>query len=80
MFAKPNNAIVLRMLMKIPPKKRKLPRCASNAEQLNETNTTLVPINAVTMTCGSTEITKSNNGPMVWPVSKPNPNNNPNLV
>lgn len=73
MLAKPKTAIVLKMLMAIPPKKRKLPRSANSAEQLSETKTTAVPIKAVTMTCGSTEITKSSNGPIELPVKKPNP-------
>lgn len=78
MLANPNNAIVLKMVMKMPPKNRKLPRLANNAEQLNETNTTAVPTRAVTTTAGSTEMTKSSSGPMVFPVKNPNPSNMPN--
>lgn len=79
-LANPNNAIVLKMLMKIPPKNKKLPRSANNADALSDTNTTLVPINAVTTICGSTEITISNNGPIELPVKKPKPSNNPKRV
>lgn len=50
MFASPNSVIVLKMLMKMPPKKRKLPRSAKRAEQLSEIKTTIVPINAVSTT------------------------------
>lgn len=79
-FAKPNTAIVLKMLMKMPPKNKKLPRSANNAEQLSDTNTTAVPTNAVTMMDGSTEITKSNNGPIELPVRNPNPKSIPSRV
>lgn len=77
MLANPNNAIVLKMVMKMPPKNKKLPRLANSAEQLNDTNTTLVPTNAVTITAGSMEMTKSNSGPMVFPVKNPNPSSMP---
>lgn len=73
MFASPNSVIVLKMLMKMPPKKRKLPRSAKRAEQLSEMKTTMVPINAVNTTWGSIAITKSSNGPMEFPVKKPKP-------
>lgn len=63
-LASPKSAIVLNTLITIPPKNKKLPRSANNAEQLRATNTTHVPINAVTITWGSIEITMSNSGPI----------------
>lgn len=77
MLANPKTAIVLKMLMKMPPKNKKLPRLANNAEQLSDVKTTLVAIKAVTTTCGSMEITISNNGPIELPVRKPKPSKHP---
>lgn len=66
-FASPNNAIVLKILMKIPPKNKKLPRSANSAEQLSETKTTTVPIKAVTTTWGSMKVTIFKSGPIEFP-------------
>ena len=79
-FAKLNNETVLKMDIKIPPKNKNFPRSAKSAAALNDTNTTLVPTNAVTTICGWTAMTWSNNGPNVCPDKKPKPNSIPSRV
>ena len=51
-FANPNSAMVLITLINTPPRNRKRPRSANNADKLNETKARLVPINAETIICG----------------------------
>lgn len=68
------------MLIKKPPKYKNFPRSAKSAAQLNDTNTTEVPTNAVTTICGWIAMTWSKSGPKECPDKNPNPNNIPKRV
>ena len=65
--------ITFSKLIKVPPRYSQRPRSAKREEMLNDTNTTVVPINEVIIMLGLTAIINWNNGPNPRPDRNANP-------